>query len=354
MKNALKILNPAALILMITFIFLILTNPTACTKGAVNGILLCGYVIIPSLFPFTVCVMFILKSGVLRLLKPLSRITQRIFGIDAELFSVMLLSFIGGYPVGARLLSETAELKKITPKNAGIMLNYCINAGPAFIVLAVGSGIIGSKKIGYILLLSHILASFLIALISKKLIGKEPLLSQSTQPPINFADNFVLSTSTAASSVINICSYVILFSAINSYIDFYSENIHLLKNFSYLLEVTNAVSLTDNIYLISFLLGFSGISVWCQVLSAARKIKINYPLFLIFRILHGVFSTAFTYLILKIFSVTVSTFSNGKSFDFSAYHTSLAVGISIVCLGITFIISLYSKKKGGNILEDLV
>ncbi len=265
----------------------------------------------------------------------------------------MLLSLIGGFPVGAKLLNEMVENKKISPENAGIMLNYCINAGPAFIVLAVGNGILGSKKAGYILLFAHLLSSVILALISKKLLSKENL-SINENSITKVSESFVQSVSDSASSVIGVCSYVILFSVINSYISFYSINIEFLKIFPFILEVTTALFLSNNILLISFLLGFSGISVWCQVLANARKIKVDYLKFIIFRLLHGIISLIITYFALKLFPLTITTFSNGVSFEFSPYHTNISAGISVVILGIVFIISLYSQKKGGKILEDLV
>ena len=136
---------------------LVITNPKVCTEGAVKGLLLSGRVIIPSLFPFTACVLFIMKSGGLSLLDFANPFTKRVFRLSPQQFSLMLLSFIGGYPVGGKLLNEAVKSGKISKENAGIMLNYCVNAGPAFIVLAVGGGILGSKKIGYLLLLAHII-----------------------------------------------------------------------------------------------------------------------------------------------------------------------------------------------------
>ena len=45
--------------------------------------------------------------------------------------------------------------KKISAKDAGLMLNYCVNAGPAFIIGAVGTGFFRSTALGYILAVSH-------------------------------------------------------------------------------------------------------------------------------------------------------------------------------------------------------
>ena len=152
---------------VLLFTALIIINPTVCKEGVINGILISGRIIIPSLFPFTMCVLFIMKTGILRHLSPLSPLTKCILGISAEKFSIFVLSLIGGFPVGARLINESCNRKEITETEGGIMLNYSINAGPAFIIGAVGNGIFASKKIGEILLLSHILAALTLCFLSR-------------------------------------------------------------------------------------------------------------------------------------------------------------------------------------------
>lgn len=345
MKKALFLLSVLGVCF---FIFLIITNPSVCVEGAVSGLLLCGNVIIPSLFPFTVCVLFILKSGILENLKFADGFSQKIFKFNSQMLAIFLLSLIGGYPLGAKILNEAEE----TPENASVMLNYCVNAGPAFIILAVGCGCFGSKKIGYILFVSHVLSALLLALFFKKFLTETK--HKAKKASLNLVDNFILSTSLGASTVLNICAFVILFSTIVKYISFYSQRFHFLKFFSYILEVTNAITLTDNVIFVSFLLGFGGISVWCQVMSVSQKIKMNFPIFITSRIIHGILSAVSTYLLLKIFKISVSTVSNGIDFSFSAYTSSLAVAISLITMGIVLIISLYSKKCAGNMLEDLV
>ena len=109
----------SAVICTVAFILLIIIKPEPCTDGAAKGLLLAGRVIIPSLFPFTACVLFIMKSGGLNIFGFAAPFTKRVFHISAELFSLMLLSLIGGYPVGAKLLNEAVKSGKVSEENAG-------------------------------------------------------------------------------------------------------------------------------------------------------------------------------------------------------------------------------------------
>ncbi len=338
MSKTAKMLNIIVILLIMFYIYVLIAMPEICKNGTIMGILLCGRVIIPALFPFTMCVLFIMNSGL----------------FDKLSFFVVLLSFVGGYPIGAKLLSNAVAEKKLSPEKAGNMLNYCINAGPAFIISAVGNGILGNKQIGVILLISHIISGLILCLVTSAKRKNTEKAKQVKIAPPNLVDNFVKSASDASSTVLGICGFVILFSAINAYISYFAQSLKPIKPLALLLEVTNAVTLTDNIYLISFLLGLGGISVWCQVLSVSGKIKINYLKFIIFRLLHGSVSALLTYLILKLFPVNISVFSNIQSFSFSYFYSTWAVASSLVIMGIVFMVSLSTKKYTGKLLEDIV
>ena len=345
MKKILSLLYAAA------FIILVITNPKVCTAGAAKGLLLSGRVIIPSLFPFTACVLFIMKSGGLNLLDFSAPFTKKVFHISPEMFSLMLLSFIGGYPVGAKLLNEAVKSGKLSKENAGIMLNYCVNAGPAFIVLAVGSGILGSKKIGYILLTAHIAASFILSLFFGFFIKNDNISSNNKEENFGAADNFVSAVSDAAAAVFSVCAFVILFSAVNEYISFFATAIPFLKWVSPLLEVTNAVTGMRNIIIISFLLGFAGASVWCQILSMGKDIKVNFAAFTLSRVAHGLLSSVITALLLKAFRIAVTISATVK---YTPTYSGIALSLSMLSMVIVLIISLFSEKRTGNILRDIV
>lgn len=44
------------------------------------------------------------------------------------------------------------------------MLRFCVNGGPAFIISAVGAGMMGSVRFGVVLFTAHLLASLLIGI----------------------------------------------------------------------------------------------------------------------------------------------------------------------------------------------
>jgi hypothetical protein len=293
-------------------------------------------------------VLFILKSRALKILNPCDFIFKSLFGLQSTTFSVFLLSLIGGYPLGAKMLNDS----EISKENACVMLNYCVNAGPAFIILAVGDGVFGSQKIGVILFMAHILPSFILALFFKRKIK----LADTKEPNsyINPVDNFVLSATTGAVTVLNICAFVILFSVITAYLNQLAQRYSFVYFPSLFLEVTNAVNQTKNIYLISAILGFGGISIWCQIVSLVKRFRINYFVFILCRIFHAISSALITFFSVKIFGIAIPTLSNGKIFSFSPFSKGVEVGISLLIMGIVLIISLKNKNFTGNMVEEIV
>ena len=340
-----KIIKYLILILFSLLIAVILSEPQICRNAAIRGILLCGRVIIPSLFVFTVCILFIMKILTAEKNESLSR---------KERFFIILFSMIGGYPVGAKLINNAVTDNKLTPKEGGKMLNYCINAGPAFIIGAVGAGIIGSKKLGYILFISHIISSIIMGLFLKDTKKRNIKKLNKNIADLILTDCFVSSVSEAAAMIIGICGYVILFSVIGAYFEFFAKTAPFLKYFGLFLEVTNGVSQTENIYLISFLLGFSGLCIWFQILSTGKNIKINPIRFILFRIIHGILSVFITLILIKIFKITVPCFSNSVNFSSDCFYKTPMLSAALLSLGIILIISIFSKKNTGNLLDDVV
>ena len=59
-------------------------------------------------------------------------------------------------------MGELLKSGSITRREAGRMLLFCVNAGPAFVVSTVGAGLLGNARYGVVLLAAHMLASLTI------------------------------------------------------------------------------------------------------------------------------------------------------------------------------------------------
>lgn len=309
----------------IVAVFMLFSNKGL--EGALNGIWISYNVIIPSLLPLTVFSLIIFESNILKICK-------------SNRFSIYVMSFIGGFPVGAKIIEKSYINGDITKRNAELMLCYCVNSTPSFIVISVGLGILSDIRFGYIYLIANLISGMILFLIMS-LFYENEVTERRTVSYKSFSEIFVNSTYEATNSMINVCGFVVLFSSINAILSSLINN-NAIKNISLIfLEITNGIILADkNIYLIAFLLGFAGFSVHFQVLSICKNLKPNYTLFLLFRIIHGILMMIISKIIIRFFGISLSTvlLSSNNIYEFS--QISAVFGVLFIVLSIMFIISV--------------
>lgn len=338
---------------VLLFILFLLTDPKTGKTGALNGILLTGKTIIPALFPFTVCVLFFINLPLPMFFQEIFTHIGKIFYMTGEEFFIFLLSFTGGYPIGAKLLESSVNDGIISPKKAERMLHACIHSGPAFLVLAVGESLFGSKEIGYLLLFAELLSGIVLALF----VRLEPMrISENHLKKKHFSipDNFVFSVTEGASAVLKIGAYVVLFSVITAYGKKTTAIFPVVRYLIPLFEITCGIQETKNIYLIAFLLGFGGLSVWCQVLSFAKKIPIKPIRFVLFRCFHGILFLAFLKTEIIIFKPNISVFNNFQINVMKPFYSSVSLFFSLLMTVILLFLFINGKKEGRNLQNDMI
>lgn len=157
-KNNLAIGTISALGLLL----LILDAQTAI-EATKDGINLCLYTVIPSLFPFLVFSYLIntaLMGTCWHILRPLGKIC----GIPRGQESLLLLGFLGGYPVGAKNIYDVYQCGAISKQDARRLLGFCSNAGPSFIFGILG-GLFTRKYILWLLWAIHIASAILVGIL---------------------------------------------------------------------------------------------------------------------------------------------------------------------------------------------
>ncbi len=349
-----NIKNKLIFLLIIIFLLLLIVMPDISTITIKNSINLCAGVIFPSLFPFTVCVLTIIKYNISINNRYINLILFKIFGQNFHMFFVFLLSLLGGYPIGIKLINQLEEQKIINNKSADLMSMFCVNAGPTFILSVIGY-FLSSKKIGIILLISNTLSAFVIALIcSKKLKCNLQSFKIKKVISVSLTNSFISSVNDAIDTLVKICSIVIIFSIINAYLDYFLFDLPIIKNISLLTEISAALSKTKNIYVVSFLLGFGGFSVWGQIYVLTINKNRNYKIFILGRILHSTLNVIFTIIITKFLKTKISTFSNGVYYKNELLYSNYILTISIAIMLIVLIASINSKNNSGKIIKDMI
>ncbi len=285
------------------------------SKAVLDSVKVCVTVMIPSLYAFMVISGFIVSSNLYTVLsKPFSLISRYLFRIPPQYFSVFLIGSVGGYPVGARLLSELYSEEKIDKETAEQMLSYCYLAGPAFICGIAGVKLFSSLKAGMIIFAAIISANLAIAIISG---FDRPVPSKSTaesNPQLTF-DKLIKSVYDGAKGMFSICAIIVFFSSIICILEktgVIAVIVRLLSpyaNMSYgdvtaairsVIEISNISYLTPNNYslmpLTASLLSFGGVCVIIQVRGIIGE-KLSAKRFYYFRIL----ATIISYFLCKLY-----------------------------------------------------
>lgn len=201
--------------LLLAFCIGLLRWPEAAAAAAKSGLLLCGDLIIPSLFPFfilsTLTVSLGFSSLLGRLLEPMM---QPLFHQSGAGASALVLGFIGGYPVGAKTVCTLYQEQLCSREQAQCLLAFCNNSGPAFIVGAAGIAVFQSAKIGFVLMAIQILSALLVGLLFRPPKSVPAPHHPVSTPRQSIAKCVTGSVGQSTTATLNICAYVILFNVI--------------------------------------------------------------------------------------------------------------------------------------------
>lgn len=276
--------------------FALIVYSKQVSKAIINSIYSCLTIVIPSLFAFIVVSNLLIKSNIyIYISKPFYIISKYLLRIPSEFFSIFLLSNIGGYPVGAKLLTELIDENKINKKTAEKMICYCYCNSPAFFVGAVGATVFNNIITGMILYISVVLSNFFIGIILG--IKNEIPIKTKEKRQLKLNANILIdSINSAAKTIFLICIMLVFFSAIiavatesglltfisgilsNAFI--FNEEISF-KALTSIIEISTIANMTKYCYtyipLIVAIVAFGGFCVITQILGiTSGKLSYNF------------------------------------------------------------------------------
>ena len=270
---------------------------------------LCLNTIIPSLFAFLVLSTFVVSSGLIK-----------------SDFAILVLSLVGGYPVGAKLLcdrvtkTENSSLFNFHQKNqkrAETMLMYCFCGSPVFLI-----GILGQN--GLYIWLSNAIACLVFAGVISIILRRQSrdTSRQSHSANLSVQDGsvnieplgqiFVNSVTSAGITLWRICLMMLCFSVILRVIAFIGEITGITKIFheigisglfpyaASMAEITNLSDLTPafrTLPLVAAFTSFGGVCVIFQNFSIVKG-KLKLQKFLLARIPIAILSAMMCYLLM--------------------------------------------------------
>ncbi len=331
MTNFIKFLKINVKSILICFILLFfmvifISFPEKYLKSCYKGIILWALNVLPSLLPFFFLTALLTKTAkISSISNKLSPLAKLLFNNDGICFYPFIMSILSGYPVGSSIVNELYSQKLINKDQATKISVLASTSGPLFIVGTVGICMFNNKLYGFIILISHIIATVLSA-ITLRNYKKQSFINNSTIP-FKKIDNVLYES--MYNSVISVLlvggfiaiSYVLtdICSDINLLLPFEKVvaiifspfNIDNLqaKGFCYgLIECTRGsqfLSSSSNyalsVALTSSVISFGGLSVFLQSITHLKKANVNIKIFCLGKLLSSIFAFIICYLIFIIF-----------------------------------------------------
>ena len=308
--------------------------PEGCKEGAAEGMNLCLSVLVPSLFPFMAAAGLAVKLGLCRF-----------GGKRLPLLPVMLLSLIGGYPVGARAAAEMYRSGQLSEAQAKTAVYCFVCAGPGFLLGFVG-GMYGSEAVGLIIYTAQALSVILLTVGTNILFrNKETTAAAPGFTPLPFGTALVEATHDAAVSMVSIGGLAVLFGAFGGILDSVIPNEEVRRYLVSSLEVCTAVRLLGScpIEFCAFAAGFGGVCVHFQIFAALGGLKINKLLFFFIRILQGLLTALLSHVGLRLFVRETAVFSTAEVGKSGFFGGSVLSGAALLTVAVCFLLSLRNQ-----------
>ncbi|MGN0655565.1 MAG: hypothetical protein ACI4KR_02120 [Ruminiclostridium sp.] len=292
------------------------------SASVVNSIHICVNAIIPSMFAFMAISSYIISSGLYRYISaPFYFLLRGVIRLDKQSFSIFMLSLIGGYPTGVKLISEITAHNKNYHAIAEKLSAICYCVSPPFAITMLGLGIFGSEEAGVIIYISNVLACITAAAIFTRMFP----INTDNSGREEKSGGLISAVNGTAASLITVCAVIVAFNVLLTAFQCVAGlfSIEIPDGILGLLEISNLLK-TQNpsaslLPFVSAASSFGGVCVLVQCAALAKK-QFSLKYFLIMRLPCAALSGFFASVIMNFWeiSVTASPISAYYSFVFSA------------------------------------
>lgn len=293
-------------ILILFGLFGLIVYSEQSADAARNALRICGLSVIPSLFPFFVLSKLLLSGGVTVPIP--NRFAEKCFGVSGDCLSAFCVSLLGGYPAGVAAVADLYKSGTITKQDAEMSICFCNNSGPAFFLSFIGSTVLHSAKLGFVLYLIHILSA---GLCGRMLSGRRHAMLQIrriSSKQTTQEKRFPETISESCASLLQISGLIVFFSVMLAM----AEEIGLFRLLAHIpyLPIAEVKALLCGIFelsvgilrsadsrfsfvLCSLIMGWGGFCVHMQAKALCQAAGLQPKRYLYSKLLHGLISAVF-------------------------------------------------------------
>ncbi len=270
------------LALPILSMILILLFPAQSFDGALSGLNLWMFVIIPTVFPFLIITEILKEINGFQIISYFpSKILSPLLHISSSASYAIITGLLCGYPLGAKAVSDLYEKRCISKAEAQYLLSFVNNPSPVFIVIFIFAKSVYADTYKLSLIFSLYLSIAITAIIFRNFFHFNTITS-NTSPNNDFDNTSIFDDSIYKCFKIlaGIGGYIIIFSILSSIIKYllFTNNTCLsfiIGN----LEITNGIHdiprYCDSLILMSLamckLASLGGVSTFMQTRSVICK-----------------------------------------------------------------------------------
>lgn len=304
--------------LSLYLIFLMLRYPALSLEYASTGLTLWFTKMVPTLLPFMILSGIMIRMNLTeRFVGLLHPLLHRIYGTSRNGSYTIIMGFLCGFPMGARIIGELYEQHKLSREESALLLSFCNNIGPIYFLSYV-IPTLGIDRPGRPFLLMYgipLLYGFLLMRI-------RPMMTRTVSSCENHPEVRSLRAehpgscsllaaidASVLSGLIGIArlgGYMVFFNLLNIVFQpFQHVNTNILNIYRCLLEITSGIDYSGRSinFAILILLPFGGFSCIAQTYSMIRQTDLSLRPYLY----HKAVQTAITaacYLLLYLHGLT--------------------------------------------------
>ena len=206
---------------LIMLSFLLLFPDTSFTCAA-SGLMLWFETLLPSLLPFMIISNLLIRTDLLKKwIRIPSGLWHRFFALTCDGAYALLLGFVCGYPMGAKVTADLYRENRISKKEAEYLLTFANHPGPSFLSSYVCLQALGQKALILPTYCIIYLANYLCCLLFRKKADHSAIAADTCPPAGNEKEisiqsplGEILDTSimNGFESITKLGGYIILFS----------------------------------------------------------------------------------------------------------------------------------------------
>ena len=250
--------------------------------------------VIPGLFPFLVLSDFACNTIPVTPNEKLNRIANKLLGMPAAGLPALFFGLTGGFLTGCKTASALYENERITKKQAQDLACLCFSPGLGFAVSAVGNGLLGNSKTGFLLFCCCSLSALCIIpfLPKEKDCTNSVDTNKNKIPPSHI---FTLSVGKSAMNCLQLTAWMAIFASLQTVLlAILPASTHATLSLIFEVTAGTVQSVKQmNLPLCAAVLGFGGLCIFFQLLPDLQKIGSSPLRFLRCRVLQAIFSFVF-------------------------------------------------------------